>query len=184
MDKIITDIETLRKVSKDTTLKECKKLDIFKRLEDSLKDSKTPGVGLSAIQIGIPIKANIIRIPKSEYSQGVFLNMFNPRITEFSQPIAFTGERCLSLPGRQGTTKRYKQVTLEYNDEEGKERKGSFYGFEAVVVQHETDHNEGVLFTDKLIKSDPIIVNKIGRNEPCPCKSGKKYKKCCLGKEK
>jgi preprotein translocase subunit SecA len=53
---------------------------------------------------------------------------------------------------------------------------------ESVCVQHEIDHLNGVICMDR--KRDTTIVKdrKVGRNEPCPCGSGKKYKKCCIGK--
>jgi preprotein translocase subunit SecA len=50
----------------------------------------------------------------------------------------------------------------------------------SIAVQHEMDHLNGEVLPDFGIKKEPIIVNKkIGRNEPCICGSGKKYKKCC-----
>jgi len=54
---------------------------------------------------------------------------------------------------------------------------------EAICVQHEIDHLNGITIHDRENKSKPIISEKkIGRNDPCPCGSGKKYKKCCLKK--
>ena len=53
---------------------------------------------------------------------------------------------------------------------------------EAVCVQHEIDHLRGMTIHDRENKLEPISTVKIGRNEPCLCGSGKKYKKCCLNK--
>ena len=54
---------------------------------------------------------------------------------------------------------------------------------ESVCVQHEIDHLNGITCIDREYKREPLKVGpKIGRNEPCPCGSGKKYKKCHIGK--
>ena len=53
---------------------------------------------------------------------------------------------------------------------------------EAVCVQHEIDHLNGVVCMDRKIDTTYRAEKKPGRNEPCYCGSGKKYKKCCIGK--
>ena len=54
---------------------------------------------------------------------------------------------------------------------------------ETICVQHEIDHLNGLTIFDREDKPQPIISKKaVGRNEPCPCGSGKKFKKCCIGK--
>jgi peptide deformylase len=58
-------------------------------------------------------------------------------------------------------------------------REIAFIGTEAVVMQHEIDHHDGRLFVDRA--NIPFKAEKkIGPNEPCPCRSGKKFKKCCM----
>ena len=54
---------------------------------------------------------------------------------------------------------------------------------ESVCVQHEIDHLNGVVCMDRKVNTTIVKDKKIGRNEPCPCGSGKKYKKCCINKE-
>ena len=51
---------------------------------------------------------------------------------------------------------------------------------ESICVQHEIDHLNGLTIMDRENKPQPIMSEKVGRNEPCPCGSGKKYKKCCM----
>ena len=59
----------------------------------------------------------------------------------------------------------------------------TFEGFNAYIIQHEIDHLNGITCIDREYKREPLKVGtKIGRNEPCPCGSGKKYKKCHMGK--
>jgi len=54
---------------------------------------------------------------------------------------------------------------------------------ESVCVQHEIDHLNGVVCMDRKVNTTIVKDKKIGRNEPCLCGSGKKYKKCCINKE-
>ena len=162
----------LRNKSKNTSADECVKVDIFGKLEKALKSSKVSGGGLSAVQIGIPIRAGIIRMEHCD------INFINPVIEKKKDLFIFKNEGCLSFPNVYVNTERYRSCIVRWLDESGKERKGSFEGLEAVVIQHEIDHLNGVLMFDR--KSKPVLEpRKIGRNETCPCGSGKKYKKCC-----
>jgi peptide deformylase len=182
MDKIITDISILRQVSKETSLEECRELDIFPRLEETLANNGIKGIGLAAIQIGIPMRASIIRLPKFK------ANLINPKILRKEDQRIFKGEGCLSVPGKYIKTHRYQDILAEWEDcdgewkdyrEGGSRRQWTLYGLPAVVFQHELDHMDGVLFVDHGLKPE-VSEEKIGRNDPCPCGSGKKYKKCCI----
>ena len=112
--------------------------------------------------------------------------------------IIFPNEGCLSLPGFFNNAKRYRDFVIDNqiidNGEFRTERQYYFYssdrseegnmGLSAIAVQHEIDHFDGKLISDFSIKSTPVKHTelKVGRNDKCPCGSGKKYKKCCLGK--
>lgn len=177
---IITDIEQLRQVSIPTNAQVCKEAKIFERLEKELNESKQSGVGLSAIQIGVPIQVCILRhkSDRGGYSQDLKLNMINSVIIEETGELKrCNGEGCLSLPGVRVDTERYDQVTVSWFDyDQDRMMQGVFIGFEAQIVQHELDHLSGVLVIDRKIKE----IEEVGRNDPCSCGSGKKYKKCCL----
>jgi uncharacterized protein YecA (UPF0149 family) len=77
--------------------------------------------------------------------------------------------------------------------ETGKEGKGTWESakkhdqeqrlLEAICVQHEIDHLNGMTIHDRKIVTTIRVEKKPGRNEPCPCQSGKKYKKCCERRE-
>ena len=67
-------------------------------------------------------------------------------------------------------------------EEQGKKEDAELRLLEAVCVQHEIDHLNGVVCMDRKVNTTIVADKKIGRNEPCPCESGKKYKKCCLRK--
>jgi len=170
---IVTDERRLRNKCNDVDLKDGEGINyIISNLEYDLKNSKISGVGLSAIQIGYPVRLSIIRTKK------VSLNLINAKIIEKEDPIVFKGEGCLSFPNIYFNTTRFNQITIENTTIEGNKEILVFEGFEAVAIQHEIDHQDGILFFDHKLK--PIEVKKVpGRNELCPCGSTLKYKKCC-----
>lgn len=190
MPKIVTDITQLRRVCNVARMDECERLDIFGQLEQTLKESNRPGLGLSAIQIGIPIFACIIRVPAhnegpngEEHRQATHINMLNPKILEYRDPVISRQEGCLSLPGVFVDTVRYREIVAEWLDYDEKVlRKAVLWGLEAICFEHECDHCLGVLMIDKKVP-EPAKPKEIGRNDPCHCGSGKKYKKCCLEKD-
>lgn len=109
------------------------------------------GVGLSANQIGLPLRVFIARLPGSSQSryQGPLYSIFNPSLIKKSFRKEWGEEGCLSIPGVYGEVKRHRSVVLRGYDIEGKEIEIDAHGFLARIFQHEFDHLEGVLFTDK-----------------------------------
>lgn len=89
------------------------------------------------------------------------------------------GEGCLTWKGKTIVAERYRMVEVSYYDMEGKLHTEVHKGFNGQIWQHEINHLNGVEedVVDVFAEPPPISV---GRNEPCPCRSGKKYKKCCL----
>jgi peptide deformylase len=78
--------------------------------------------------------------------------MINPQILEYSKTTQTAEEACLSVPGIFGEVERYQWIKVKYQTPQGKEVTKKLSGFNAVVVQHEIDHLNGVLFTDKVCK--------------------------------
>lgn len=106
------------------------------------------GIGLAANQVDLPLRlfvANLGAAP-DEGEEMVFLNpvITRPKGTEESE------EGCLSFPELYGPVKRPKQVTVNAYNLKGEEIKVELTGMLARVVQHETDHLDGVLFTDRM----------------------------------
>jgi peptide deformylase len=178
--KIITDIDILRQKSKDVGVGSIPRLNItlVRNLKNTLK--RYGGLGLGAIQIGTPLRAFIIT-----NNAGKIITCYNPVIREVYDEIIFPDEGCLSLPNIRVNTKRYKYCEVEYYDEHKQFKRMVMQDLEAVEFLHEVDHLEGMLIIDRQVKSKPIVrvTSKIGRNDKCPCGSGKKYKKCCLLKQ-
>jgi len=112
------------------------------------------GVGLAAPQIGLAIRLLVIDLAPFE-EDDVELSKFkvcmiNPEILEFGDELVLGEEGCLSIPGIHESVNRSQKITIKYFDEDFVEHTDTFEDFKARVVQHEYDHLEGNLFTDKV----------------------------------
>ena len=159
-------------------------------------NERKDGIGLAANQVGIDANVDVVNVREP-------LILINPVIEKQWDEVDYY-EGCLSFPKKGVRTKRYVNVVVKTEQSESGwyfsgtqttlEGKGSWEQkekiqdaedrlLEAVCVQHEIDHLNGISCIDKEIKLEPMVVDKkVGRNEPCPCGSGKKYKKCCINK--
>jgi len=187
MAKIVQDLRELKQPSLPVESAD-EALEILEKLRKVLTSSET-GVGLAAIQIGIPRQVGLIR------HKGEELFLINPTVVSEEEPIIYPHEGCLSLPKTFIDTKRYRDFVIDNHIiEDGKlvPEQQYFYfshdktesgnaGIVAIAVQHEMDHFDGRVILDRQApKAAPIRRDvKVGRNGPCPCGSGKKYKKCC-----
>ncbi len=112
------------------------------------------GVGLAAPQIGLPIRLLVIDLApfkEDDPELGAFkIVMINPQIINRSIGEVAGEEGCLSIPGIHETVLRAEKIKINYLDEQFQEHIDEFEGYKARVVQHEYDHLEGNLFTDKV----------------------------------
>jgi len=137
--------------------------------------------GLAANQLGINAAVAVIKVNERE---PIFL--INPKITNLAEPMRQWDEGCLSYPGDKVKILRYK--TIQYDNMVGKKKYANEIGLhsdynhllETVAIQHEIDHLCGITIYDRQIKPTTRLEPKVSRNAPCPCGSGKKYKRCCL----
>jgi peptide deformylase len=113
-----------------------------------LDDSIRPIAGISLPQVAVSQRAFVVMIDDEP------VIMINPLITKVGQEIPSL-EGCLSLPGQYGYVKRNSSVIVEYHDEDWERQTLRLETFYAFVVQHEYDHLEGILFTDKLLAEAP-----------------------------
>jgi len=137
---IITDQKILRQVSKPFEGSKEELYKIISLLDKELNLSIIPGVGLSAIQIGIPLQVAIIR------TKDLDIDLYNAKIVDCSGLFRFKNEGCLSIPNICKDTWRFNNITIE-------NKNGSIIkliGYNSVVVSHEIDHWHGILFTDRL----------------------------------
>lgn len=135
--------ETLRKHSREVTVFDKRLRQLLDDLGQTLREAD--GVGLAAPQVGVLKRAVVV------IDDGEIIEMVNPQIvhTEGEQQDV---EGCLSIPGKYGITRRPEKVTVRAQDRSGDffERTGT--GLIARAFCHETDHLDGVLFTDHVIR--------------------------------
>ena len=117
-----------------------------------------PGMGLAAIQLGIKKRYFVV---VHEYDEGKFDNyvIINPKIISTSEEMIYVGEGegCLSINRETcGIVPRHARITLEAYDEEGRKIKVRGREELAIAFQHEIDHLNGILFTDRIDKKDPF----------------------------
>jgi peptide deformylase len=112
------------------------------------------GVGLAAPQIGLPIRLLVIDVKSFDEekpeAEGFKIVMINPEMLETSDETETEEEGCLSIPGIHENVSRPKKIKISYLDADFNEHTKEFEDFHARVIQHEYDHLEGNLFTDKI----------------------------------
>lgn len=118
------------------------------------------GVGLAAPQVGVLQRFFVAELPPDEEDEmsGRPIILFNPEIVK-SRGEQVGMEGCLSIPGWVGEVARADQLTLQGLDERGKSVRLKVEGYLARVFQHEIDHLDGILFTDKL--TDPATLREV-----------------------
>ena len=117
-----------------------------------------PGIGLAAIQIGVPKRVIVMDLarPEDEPAPQYFVN---PEILWASEETAPYEEGCLSIPDIYDEVERAAQVKIKYLNYQGEEIVEDAEGLYAVCIQHEMDHLQGVLFIDHLsrLKRDRAV---------------------------
>jgi len=125
--------------------------DNFQRFCDDLLDTlyEYDGAGLAAPQVHESIRVALI-VLDDEIGPEFFVN---PVITPLSDSTTHTWEGCLSVEGIRGRVERPDHIKVEFVDRHGQRKAYELQGFPAVVVQHECDHLDGVLYIDR---ADPL----------------------------
>ncbi len=108
-----------------------------------------PGVGLAAPQVGV-LKRVIVVDPAREGEKPQPIKMANPEILWASGDLKEHEEGCLSLPEEYEAVQRPARIKVRYLDEKNKQQELDAEGILAVVIQHEMDHLDGVLFVDHI----------------------------------
>jgi peptide deformylase len=139
--------EILRKKCKPVPEINDRILQLLDDMVETMNDAD--GVGLAAPQVGIMKRLFVCKpFVEEEEGQDVVIKMINPEILE-SEGSQLNYEGCLSVPGYFGAVDRPERVLIRYQDTEGEYHEEEFAGFGAIVVSHEYDHLDGVLYTDK-----------------------------------
>jgi peptide deformylase len=114
-----------------------------------------PGVGLAAPQVGDSERVIVVEYTENEEDEDAPRKLFvmvNPEIKVFSEETEEGIEGCLSVPGWQGEVKRALAVTVKGQTRRGQPMKVKAKGWLARIFQHEIDHLDGVVFTDRATK--------------------------------
>ena len=162
--------------------KKIKKFDpaIAKLLDDLLETLHAAnGIGLAAPQIGISLRALVIEIPeeKDDPHSGERVVLCNPELIK-AEGEQIGEEGCLSIPGYVGIVRRALKVTVKGLNRKGKEIRVKGEGLFARALQHEIDHLDGVLFTDRLEKPEDLFrINEDHERVPVFPRAGVKPEK-------
>ena len=130
------------------------------RLADDMLDTMydAPGIGLAAIQIGVPRRMLVIDISRTDEERKPVV-FINPEILNVSDDVSAYEEGCLSIPDYYAEVERPASLTVAYIDRDGKKQTVEADGLLATCLQHEMDHLNGVLFIDHIsrLKRDMVI---------------------------
>ena len=125
------------------------------------------GLGLSANQIGMPVKVFAMRIDESDNA----IVCFNPEIEEESKEMVKMTEGCLSFPSLYLNKRRPKELSVKYQNADGDFITAHFEGLAARVFHHEMDHMEGKTFLDGVSK---ILLQSARRKQKTLIRKAKK----------
>ncbi len=134
--------------------------DTIRKLVDDMFETMydAPGIGLAAIQVGVPKRVVTADLAKKEEPRNpqVFIN---PEIVSRSEELTLYEEGCLSIPEIHEDVERPARVRVRYMDLSGKAQEVEADGLLATCLQHEIDHLNGVLFIDHIskLKRDRIV---------------------------
>ena len=137
----------------------------FQSLVDDMIETMRhePGVGLAAPQVNVSSQLIVVEYPLDdlvENTKPILVVLANPEIVEFSQEIEIGIEGCLSVPDLVGEVERSVHVMIKGLNRYGKKQKIIAKGWLARIFQHEIDHLNGFLFTDRatrIWKPEPEI---------------------------
>ena len=126
--------------------------ELVTNMVDTLRDA--PGVGLAAPQVAVSQRLIIVEYGDDE-DENVPKKLFvvaNPEIVEKSEVMVAGVEACLSVPELVGEVERYEKIVVKGMNRHGKPQKIKAEGWLARIFQHEIDHLDGILFTDRTDK--------------------------------
>lgn len=118
------------------------------------------GAGLAAPQVGAAVRVIVVEVRRTDVfpdrPETPLLQMINPVITKRSVSELTDWEGCFSVPGLMGQVPRAERVTVVYTTPDGRQVTEDYEGYAAQVIQHETDHLDGVEFLDRMRSMETI----------------------------
>ncbi len=139
----------LRKVAKKVSALELR-MPLTQQLIDDMIETmrEAPGIGLAAPQVGVGKRIFVADVGEDEEGERTLYVFVNPVLTDFAGEETAT-EGCLSIPGKIGEVTRAATCTISGWDRRGKKARVDASGILARCIQHEVDHLDGILITDK-----------------------------------
>lgn len=132
---------------------------LAQRMYLAMRDVTRPGIGIAGPQVGI--NRNIIWVKRYDKEGEPFELYLNPKISWRSELLRKGREGCLSIPDVIGDVVRHHAIKLKYDDQSGVSKEEIIEGFTAVIFQHETDHLNGILFTERLKEQEGKVYNSL-----------------------
>jgi len=126
--------------------------DLQQLIEDMIETlHENSGAGLAAPQVNVSQQVILVEFGTEENEEipPTMYVTINPSVTRFSQEIVTGAEGCLSIPGLMGEVERADEIVVEGQDRFGKPIKMRLQGWIARIFQHEIDHVNGILYTDR-----------------------------------
>ena len=133
--------------------------DSVRRLMDDMMETMiaAPGVGLAAPQVDVSLRVITIRVDNQLF------HLANPELVRWEgEQTGYEG--CLSIPGMVGEVTRHEKVVCRAFNRHGKQVRIKGSGLLARAIQHEIDHLDGILFTDRL--TDPSTLRRVEEMDP------------------
>ena len=153
----------LRNKTKDIPINDIKSENTKKIIEKMIKTMRMlNGAGLAANQIYEPISICIVEVmdnPRYKHLNTIPLKvLINPKVIIKKDTATFNSyEGCLSVPKLRGKVKRYNTINVTYYNMDAKKITEDIKGLESIVYQHEIDHLDGYLFTDKVEDNSTLV---------------------------
>lgn len=124
---------------------------LAEKMITTVQDPSQDGVGIAAPQVGLNIR--MIAVMRFDKENHPFEAYANPYILRYEGNVVEGPEGCLSVPGYRGIVPRRDTVVMQYFDVQKKENViDTVAGFSAIIFQHETDHLDGILYTDRAVE--------------------------------
>ncbi len=136
----------------------------FQRLLQDMRDTVEDydGAGLAAPQVRVPL-----RVVLADLEGGARI-LINPRLTFLTRDVVRSYEGCLSVPGLRGAVDRIARIRVEALDERGRPLDMELEDFDAIVVQHECDHLDGILYVERVVPGTLTFLEEYRRYGPPP----------------
>ncbi len=140
---------------------------LLNTLKEMIKLTKTfkepEGVGLAATQVGLEESFFVAKEDRDPPAGG-FIKVINPKVISLSKKTKTYFEGCLSIPNMWGEVKRHISMKVSYQDENSHSITKTLTGVPAWIFQHEIDHLNGTLFSDRVLQQKGKFYKYTGKD--------------------